>query len=85
MLEHPPMSIRINTNIISKTDYLAKLNKANINITEPKNLSLNLSLNNSLIINTPCQVTELPGFKNGEFSVQDLAAQYCINLLNPRT
>ena len=79
MLEHPPMSIRINTNIISKTDYLAKLNKANIDITEPKNLSIN----NSLIINTPCQVTELPGFKNGEFSVQDLAAQYCINLLNP--
>ena len=76
MLEHPPMSIRINTSIISNENYLAKLNKHDIK-------SEKTNLENAIIINPACNISELPGFNNGEVSVQDLAAQYCIKLLNP--
>ena len=80
MLKHPPMSMRINTQKISPKDYKAKLDQANISYIDPKIDNLE----EAIIIDPPIATNKIPGFYDGLISVQDIAAQYCTILLDPK-
>ena len=72
---HPPMSLRINKNRISRESYLEKL----------KNNSLDADCSTlseiGIILKKPCSIDKLPGFKEGEVSIQDCGAQLTAELL----
>lgn len=73
--QKPPMTLRVNQRVISRETYLQQLQENNIAayLTQysPEGITLN----------SACNVEELPGFKNGFFSVQDEAAQLAPTLL----
>ena len=71
--EHPPMTIRINKKNIAVEKYVVILNDNNI--------SFRLIHDNALIIETPVNVQDIPGFDEGYFSVQDYGAQLAANFL----
>ena len=67
--ERAPMCLRINTRHQSRDDYLTQLSHKNIGaIADPFCAT-------GVILESPCSVRELPGFENGDCSVQDTAAQ----------
>jgi 16S rRNA (cytosine967-C5)-methyltransferase len=73
--EHPPLALRVNKQKISRQDYLAKLNDlalTAIPIAETKT-GIELAI--------PLAVSDIPGFAEGEVSVQDGAAQLAADLL----
>lgn len=74
--QRPPMTLRVNQLRISRDDYLKKLAENNI-VAE-----IAVHTRNGIILQTPCDVFELPGFKQGEISVQDAAAQLAAELLD---
>lgn len=74
--QHPPLSIRVNTNKITMDAYLKLLKDANIPA------ETNIHTPAGLIITNPIKVTELPGFTDGLVSVQDLAAQLAAKFLD---
>ncbi len=73
---HPPMTLRVNLSKISRQDYLELLNHAGIQ-AEPGQLSPS-----AIYLQSPCQVTALPGFAAGQVSVQDEASQLVAPLLD---
>lgn len=72
---HPPLTLRLNTQTLTRSDYLAEL--------EAKTLSAHLtSLSEQGITLAKAEnVDRLPGFQQGDVSVQDEAAQLCAPLL----
>ncbi|MCG8324017.1 MAG: 16S rRNA (cytosine(967)-C(5))-methyltransferase RsmB, partial [Thiotrichales bacterium] len=71
----PPMSLRVNIRQTSRTAYREILEKNgrtghDITVCEP-----------GLTLDEPCRVEELPGFRQGMFSVQDGASQLAVTLL----
>ena len=74
--ERPPMSLRVNTRHTSREDYLNRLHKAGM---DAKPLAFAPS---GILLTTPCNVMELPGFAEGDVSVQDEAAQLAVSLLD---
>ena len=72
---HPPMSLRINNRQTSRSEYLNRLQEANIG-AHPLHYSPQ-----GIGLIAPCDVHELPGFLLGDVSVQDEAAQLAISLL----
>lgn len=73
---HPPMSLRINAQLTSATDYLSRLQQAGVAGKLLTHSSQGITLT------TPCDVHELPGFAEGLVSVQDEAAQLAVTLLD---
>lgn len=73
--QHPPMSLRVNRQKISRDEYLNKLNSAGIHA------SPTLHSSDGIILDKPSAVHELPEFAAGFVSVQDEAAQLAANLL----
>ena len=73
--QHPPMSIRINTQQTTAADYLSELNKINLDGVVLSNATQGIRLSE------PCDVYQLPGFTEGRVSVQDEAAQLAPTLL----
>ena len=73
--QQPPMILRINTARISRQAYLDKLAAAGIEAS-PGELSPQ-----AVYLGKPRDVEELPGFADGEASVQDEAAQLAALLL----
>ena len=73
--QRAPMSLRVNLNRQSRDQYLEKLDSADIkaNSIEPVKTAIRLD--------KPCNVYDLPGFTEGEVSVQDGAAQLATILL----
>ncbi|MBV1878549.1 MAG: 16S rRNA (cytosine(967)-C(5))-methyltransferase RsmB [Pseudomonadales bacterium] len=71
-----PMTLRVNLSRISRDDYQMLLKEQNINS------SSGTITNSALYLETPIQVDELPGFKDGLVSVQDEASQIAATLLN---
>lgn len=69
--KHPPMSLRINQRKTTRDDYLKKI----------EGIAHEYSLV-GIGLDKPCDVFELPGFKEGMVSVQDEAAQLAASLLN---
>jgi 16S rRNA (cytosine967-C5)-methyltransferase len=71
----PPMTLRVNTRRVSRQAYLEKLASQGIEA------SPGLLCGQAIYLTKPCDVTELPGFTEGDVSVQDEAAQLAAQLL----
>lgn len=72
--QHPPMILRVNRRIISANDYCLKLSEQGL---EARKLS-----NSAVVLAKPLPVDKLPGFHQGEVSVQDYGAQFAAELLD---
>ncbi|MET1079539.1 MAG: 16S rRNA (cytosine(967)-C(5))-methyltransferase RsmB [Pseudomonas sp.] len=73
---HPPMILRVNRRHGSREDYLAQLLAAGIDAKAC------LYSGDGIVLTSPCDVRELPGFAEGLISVQDEAAQLAAELLD---
>jgi 16S rRNA (cytosine967-C5)-methyltransferase len=71
---HPPMTLRVNQRRGTVTDYLARLTAAGI---EARALD-----DTALLLARPLPVERLPGFAQGDVSVQDWGAQQAARLLD---
>jgi 16S rRNA (cytosine967-C5)-methyltransferase len=71
----PPMSLRVNIRRHCAADYLARLEKAGITGA--------LRGQAGILLDHPVPVSRLPGFAEGDVSVQDLGAQRAAELLDP--
>ncbi len=76
--QRPPMWLRVNRLFNSRDDYLSLLAQENI-IAFP-----HPSLPEAVRLETPCNVSRLPGFDRGWVTVQDAAAQGCALWLDPQ-
>ena len=73
----PPLCLRVNTQRITASDYRAKLDSANIAYQQGPS-------DYALLLRKTGTVSDLPGFQEGLFSIQDLAAQQAAQLLAPK-
>lgn len=73
---HPPMTLRVNLRKTSVADYLNTLREAGIEA------SVHPVATEAIILATPCDVHNLPGFADGCVSIQDAAAQLAVSLLS---
>lgn len=76
--ERAPLCLRINRRKLSREDYLVLLAEADIDARAAEHSDDGVYLTES------CDVTALPGFADGFFSVQDEAAQLAAQLLDPQ-
>lgn len=72
---HPPMSLRVNQQRTSVADYLSRLQHVNIDAKPHDHAP------EGLVLQMPCDVHDLPGFSEGDVSIQDIAAQMAASLL----
>ncbi|MBA1445914.1 MAG: 16S rRNA (cytosine(967)-C(5))-methyltransferase RsmB [Chromatiales bacterium] len=74
----PPMSLRVNQQLGSRSDYLQKLadNGIGAQIIE--------ATRSGIVLDHPLDVGSLPGFDDGLVSVQDGGAQLAAELLDPK-
>ena len=72
-----PMTLRINRRLTTRESYLQRLEQAGKPAT-PCRYS-----DDGITLESPCDIGELPGFADGEVSVQDEAAQLAASLLAP--
>ena len=71
-----PMSLRVNTLRTSRDDYLDMLASENIAG------SCSEVIPSAIVLESPCSIEKLPGFKDGLVSVQDVAPQLAARLLD---
>jgi len=76
--ERAPMTLRLNTRRLTRSDYLAQLAEAGI---AAQTLS---EVPGALVLEQPLAVTRVPGFLQGLVSVQDAGAQLAAQLLDVR-
>lgn len=69
---HPAFGIRVNHRQISQTDYLIKLTENNIDYG---------LMEDKIYLSKPIDIKQIPLFKEGIVSVQDVAAQYLPEML----
>jgi 16S rRNA (cytosine967-C5)-methyltransferase len=74
--QRPPMHIRVNSRQIARDDYLARLQAAGIAGETLERCA------DGIVLTRPVPVTQLPGFGEGQVSVQDGAAQLAAALLD---
>ena len=74
--QHAPMSLRVNAAHGSRTDYLTRLQQAEIHAEATRHAPWGIQLAHAVA------VERLPGFTAGDVSVQDEAAQLCAQLLD---
>jgi 16S rRNA (cytosine967-C5)-methyltransferase len=74
--EHPPLTVRINQRRTTVEDYLGRLARAEI--------TARVLGGPAVVIEHPIPVAELPGFDEGDVSVQDAAAQEAVGYLDLR-
>ena len=74
--ERPPLTLRVNLQRISFAEYCGLLDQENLefSVTPESNTGVNLT--------NPVPVSEIPGFSNGQVSVQDESAQLVIRELD---
>jgi len=81
ILEHgnqrPDMFIRVNRRLSSRSDYLARLLEAGFDARACD------GADDAIQLLRPVGVDDLPGFRNGEVSVQDVSAQLVVDLVDP--
>jgi 16S rRNA (cytosine967-C5)-methyltransferase len=76
--QRPPMALRVNTNRLDRAAYAARLAVAGIAARPLAGLPV------GLLLDEPVPAERLPGFADGQVSVQDAAAQLAAVLLDPR-
>jgi len=74
--QRAPMTLRVNLSHQSRDEYLTKLTKADIDAEPIKEVAT------AVILGKPQNVNDLPGFTDGDSSVQDAAAQLAGILLD---
>ena len=74
--EAPPLTLRVNSRRSSAADYLARLAEQGIDATQIGPYAVRLA--------RPVPVAQIPGFAEGEVSVQDAGAQLAAPLLDVR-
>ncbi len=74
--ERPPLVLRVNRRHQSREQYLARLAQAGIAA------SAHAFSETAVVLESPVAVSELPGFAEGDVSVQDAAAQLAATLLD---
>jgi len=74
----PPMAIRVNLLRSSRAQYLGRLDQAGIPARAVDTGDA------ALVLEQPVPVTRLPGFADGEVSVQDLSAQLAAVITDPQ-
>lgn len=74
--KHPPFTLRVNSRKISRTQYLSRLHEKQL-VAHPHDYA-----KEAIILSTPMNVQALPGFFEGDISVQDAAAQLAASLLD---
>lgn len=72
---HPPMCLRVNSMKTTPAEYVALLAK--------HGLAANHVFGQAVMLEKPLGVNELPGFRDGQVSVQDAGAQLAAALLAP--
>lgn len=72
---HPPLHLRVNLLRHTRAEYVQKLDKAGIDAT------LDPFTNSGIQLTDSINVDEIPGFREGEVSVQDFGAQLAADLL----
>lgn len=75
--EAGPMTLRVNRRHASREAYLQRLETAGLDAAPCR------FAEDGIQLETPCDVTQLPGFAEGDVSVQDESAQLCADLLTP--
>ncbi|MEJ6744413.1 MAG: 16S rRNA (cytosine(967)-C(5))-methyltransferase RsmB [Porticoccaceae bacterium] len=73
--ERAPMTLRVNALRTSRQDYLDCLTAAGISASAAEQSA------QGIVLKAPCDVNDLPNFKDGHVSVQDEAAQLAAGLL----
>jgi len=76
--ERPPMALRVNLQKNTRAQYRARLSAAGL-AAQPADIA-----DSAVVLETPVPVTDLPGFAQGEVSVQDVAAQMAAILLEAK-
>jgi 16S rRNA (cytosine967-C5)-methyltransferase len=76
--ERPPLALRVNRRHQSREQYLARLAQAGLTA------HAHAFSDTAVILESPVAVSELPGFAQGDVSVQDAAAQLAAPLLDAR-
>jgi 16S rRNA (cytosine967-C5)-methyltransferase len=71
---HAPMWLRVNSRLKTTAEYLGQLQQAGIGARAEERVPY------AIMLDSPCDVHELPGFSEGVVSVQDLGAQ-CVAFL----
>jgi len=74
--QRPPMSLRVNQRHQGRDSYLERLKNQGISS------SIILDVPTALVLERPQDVHELPGFLDGDISVQDAGAQMAADLLD---
>lgn len=74
--QHPPMTLRVNRRRSNLPDYRHRLLKLGLEAEQTGECALTLK--------RPVPISRLPGFAEGQVSVQDLGAQYAAPLLDCR-
>ena len=80
--QRPPMTLRVNARRGTGASYvggLASLGRAAMLLDDPAGTTLGAG--QTVVLAQPCAVNQLPGFAEGEVSVQDAAAQRAARLL----
>jgi 16S rRNA (cytosine967-C5)-methyltransferase len=72
----PPMWLRVNARRLARTDYLERLRGAGIGAQPSPSVAT------AVLLDEPQPVAALPGFAEGDVSVQDVAAQRAVELLD---
>jgi 16S rRNA (cytosine967-C5)-methyltransferase len=75
--QHPPMTLRVNTQKISIDDYMQLLTRQDIAATHIGA--------QAVVLTKPVPVEKIPGFTDGIVSVQDYGAQLAAPLLNMKS
>jgi 16S rRNA (cytosine967-C5)-methyltransferase len=71
---HPPMTLRVNKKCVTSQQYLVEL--------EAQGMTAQLVPPQAIILDSPIAVEKIPGFSEGQVSVQDAGAQYAAALLD---
>ncbi len=77
--EHAPLWLRVNRRQTQRDIYRQQLQAANLSVA-----AIPEGLGDALRLETPCDPLQLPEFSNGICSVQDGAAQFAAELLQPQ-
>ena len=75
---HPPMALRVNARRGDAASYIARLAAVG---RGARGVDNPLIAGHAVVLDQPCAVHELPGFGDGDVSVQDLSAQCAAPLL----
>jgi len=73
--QRAPLTLRVNRRHGSREEYLSRLNAVEINA------EIHPLADQALLLEKSCDITKLPGYAEGDFSIQDSAAQMAAQLL----